>query len=187
MLRRLIVTGVFIYFAVFACLLLLMGFRWDRYRKAPDQPIAFSHQIHVGKLNLDCVFCHESAEKSYYAGVPSVQKCMDCHINVKTESPEVQKLHKYWNDKEPIPWNRVHRIRMRNYVYFSHERHLKAKDVKVNNKNFALGKPGIACESCHGEVRAMAKVRAVSSLKMGWCVTCHRHNDAPTDCLTCHK
>jgi copper homeostasis protein CutC len=112
---------------------------------------------------------------------------MGCHINVKTDSPEVQKIHKYWNEKKPIPWNRVHRIRQRNYVYFTHERHIKAEDAKVNNPNFEAGKAGIACEACHGEVKAMEKMRAFSSLKMGWCVSCHRANDAPTDCLICHK
>ena len=83
----------------------------------------------------------------------------------------MQKLHKYWEDKEPIPWNRVHRIRIRNHVYFSHERHVK-KDIE--------------CEECHGEVQAMEKLRAVSSLKMGWCVSCHYKEEAPTDCLICH-
>lgn len=187
MLRRFIITGVFGYFLLFMVLLLLMGFRWNRYRKTPDQPIDFSHQIHAGKLNLDCLFCHETADDSYFAGVPTVQKCMDCHINVKTDSPKVQKIHKYWNEKQPIPWNRVHRIRQRNYVYFTHERHVKAEEAKVNNPNHVLGKPGIACEACHGEVKAMDHMRAFSSLKMGWCVECHRANEAPTDCLTCHR
>ena len=187
MLRRFIVTGILGYFVLFMVLVLLMGFRWNKHRKAPDQPIDFSHQIHVGKLNLECVFCHETVEKSFYAGVPTAKKCMECHISVKTDRPEVQKLRKFWDDKEPIPWNRVYRIRQRNYVYFSHERHIKATDVKVNNLNVELGKPGIACQSCHGELKAMDKVRAVTSLKMGWCVACHRANDAPTDCLVCHK
>jgi hypothetical protein len=187
LLRRFIIAGILGYFALFMVLLLLMGFRWNKYRKTPDQPINFSHQIHAGKLNLDCLFCHESADDSYFAGVPSVQKCMECHINVKTDSPEVQKIHKYWNDKKPIPWNRVHRIRMRNYVYFTHERHLKAENVTVNNPGHPEGEPGIECEACHGQVKAMKKMRAFSSLKMGWCVSCHRANDAPTDCLTCHR
>ena len=187
MLRRLLITGIFGYFILFTVLLLLLGFRWNRDRKAPDQPIAFSHKVHVGKLNLECLFCHEYADKSYFAGVPTVQKCMECHVNVKTDSPEVKKIHEYWNNKEPIPWNRVHRIRIRNYVYFSHERHIKAEKAPVNNVNAALGAPGIACGSCHGELAAMEKVRAVSSLKMGWCVQCHRANEAPDDCTICHR
>ena len=171
MAKRIAITGIMGYFALFVVLILLLGFRWNKQRKAPDQPIAFSHEIHVGKLNLECLFCHESADKSYFAGVPSVEKCMSCHTAVKLDSPEVQKIHSYWNNEEPIPWNRVHRIRIRNHVYFTHERHIK-KDVQ--------------CEECHGQLAAMAKVRAVSSLKMGWCVSCHLNKQAPTDCVICH-
>ena len=172
MARRIISAAVFGYFALFAVLILLLGFRWHTQRKAPDQPIAFSHEIHVGKLNLQCLFCHDMADKSYFAGIPPVQKCMSCHSAVRTETEGIQKLTKYWNDKEPVPWNRVHRIRIRNHVYFSHKRHV-AK--------------GIACEQCHGQLAGMPKVRQVKSLKMGWCVSCHTENNAPTDCLICHK
>jgi len=170
--KRVILLAILGYFSLFMVLTLLLGFRWNKQRKAPDQPIAYSHEVHVGKLGLECLFCHESADKSTFAGVPSVETCMSCHVAVKTDSPEVQKIHKYWEDEEPIPWNRVYRIRIRNHVYFSHERHVKA---------------GVDCQHCHGELKAMAKVRAVSSLKMGWCVSCHQDNGAPTDCLICHK
>ena len=162
---------MFGYFALFMALTLLLGFRWNKQRKAPDQPINFSHEIHVGKLNLECLFCHQDASRSAIAGVPSVSKCMECHVAVKTETEGVKQLTEYWNNEEPIPWNRVHRIRIRKHVYFSHERHVK-KDI--------------ACERCHGDLQAMAKVRAVSSLKMGWCVSCHQEEEAPTDCLICH-
>lgn len=172
MVRRIAGTAIFGYFTLFIVLILALGFRWAKYRQAPDQPIAYSHKIHVGQLNLDCLFCHTTADKSYFAGVPSVQKCMGCHVSVKTDSPEVQKIHKYWENKEPIPWNRVHRIRIHNYVYFTHKRHIKK---------------GIQCEQCHGQLAAMTKVRQVSSLKMGWCISCHRKEGAPTDCWTCHK
>ncbi|HEX5133550.1 MAG TPA: cytochrome c3 family protein [Candidatus Krumholzibacteria bacterium] len=172
MVRRVISTAVFGYFALFAVLVLLLGFRWHTQRKAPEQPIAFSHEIHVGKLNLQCLFCHDSADKSTFAGVPPVSRCMECHVAVKTETAGIQKLTEYWNNKEPVPWNRVHRIRIRNYVYFSHKRHV-AK--------------GVACEQCHGQLAAMPQVRQVSSLKMGWCVSCHTDNGAPTDCLICHR
>jgi len=170
--KRVINAAIFGYFALFMVLTLLLGFRWNVQRKAPDQPIAFSHETHVGKLNLQCLFCHDMADKSTFAGIPSVQKCMDCHVAVRTDRPEIQKLTKYWNDKEPVPWNRVHRIRIRNHVYFSHKRHVKA---------------GVQCEQCHGQLAAMAKVRQVSSLKMGWCASCHQVNNAPTDCLICHR
>lgn len=170
--KFLIVPAAFGYFAFFILIFLLLGYDWYRNKQAPGQPIAFSHKIHVGKVGLECQFCHESVEKAAFAGIPSVQKCMSCHANVATDRPEIQKLAGYWERKEPMEWNRVHRIRIRNYVYFSHKRHIK-KDID--------------CAVCHGEVRHMDEIRRVRSLEMGWCVGCHEQNDAPTDCLTCHQ
>ncbi|MDH5628390.1 MAG: cytochrome c family protein, partial [Candidatus Krumholzibacteria bacterium] len=123
MARRVISAAILGYFALFAVLILLLGFRWAMHRQPPEQPIAFSHEVHVGKLNLQCLFCHETADKSAFAGVPPMKKCMDCHVAVKTETAGVQKLTEYWNNQEPIPWNRVHSIRIRKHVYFSHKRH----------------------------------------------------------------
>ena len=44
---------------------------------------------------------------------------------------------------------------------FNHKRHVKA---------------GVECQTCHGPVQEMPVVYQYSSLKMGWCVTCHRQN-----------
>ena len=30
----------------------------------PEQPIAFNHTLHAGKLAINCQYCHSSAEKS---------------------------------------------------------------------------------------------------------------------------
>ena len=62
MAKRVINTAILGYFTLFIVLILLLGFRWHKQRKAPDQPIAFSHQIHVGRLNMECLFCHETAD-----------------------------------------------------------------------------------------------------------------------------
>jgi hypothetical protein len=160
------------FFGLFLVVTILMAMRWHTAHRAPEQPIAFSHKKHVTELGLECLYCHEYADKSPQAGVPPVATCMDCHEAVAVEKEEIQKLHKYWNDREPIPWERVHRIRVRNYVVFTHKRHVKA---------------GIECTECHGDVRLMDRVRKVRSLNMGWCVTCHRAKGASVDCLTCHK
>ena len=92
MARRVIDAAVFAYFALMMVLVLLLGFRWQTQRSAPAQPIAYSHEIHVGKLNLQCLFCHETADKSTFAGVPPVSRCMECHIAVRTDRPEIQKI-----------------------------------------------------------------------------------------------
>lgn len=158
-------------FGFFVLAYLALGVDYERHKKPPEQPIAFSHKIHAGRVGLQCLFCHETADTSAFAGIPAVEKCMSCHKSVATDRPEVQKLAGYWGRGQPMEWNRVHRIRVRNHVYFSHERHVKAR---------------VDCSNCHGDVRYMDEIRQVRSLKMGWCVQCHRANKAPDDCLTCH-
>lgn len=160
------------FFALFVLINLALAEDWFRNKQAPDQPIAFSHRIHVGTVGLDCQFCHETVDKSTFAGIPPVEKCMSCHTSVATDRPEIQKLTGYWEREEPMEWNRVNRIRIRDYVYFSHKRHVKA---------------GLDCANCHGDMRYVDKVRRVKSLEMGWCVSCHEKNGASTDCLTCHQ
>ena len=166
------IPAAFGYFGFFLLVHLALAHDYFKNKQTPDQPIAFSHKIHVGKVGLDCQLCHETVDKSTFAGIPAVAKCMSCHKSVAADRPEIQKLAGYWEREEPIEWNRVHRIRIRNYVYFSHKRHIKA---------------GIDCAHCHGEVRYMDKLRRVRSLEMGWCVSCHLSKGASTDCLICHR
>jgi hypothetical protein len=160
------------YFAFFIAVTVLLGFLWFRNDKPPEQPIKFIHKTHVDLVGLQCTFCHDKVEKSTFAGVPPVQKCMSCHQSVRTDSPEIQKLTRYWEEKKPVPWIKVYSFPLRNYIHFSHKRHIKA---------------GLECANCHGEVRLMRELRRVPKLEMGWCVSCHRSKGAPTDCTTCHK
>src|SRR5438034_9402463 len=48
----------------------------------PVQPIAFSHKVHAGDLRMSCLYCHGGAEASRYAGIPSMNICMNCHMAV---------------------------------------------------------------------------------------------------------
>jgi hypothetical protein len=137
---------------------------------SPEQPIAFSHAIHAGGLGLECTHCHVYVAQSPSATVPAISICMECHESVLTDRPEIQKLTAYWEKKEPVLWNKIHDLPW--HVRFTHEWHIKA---------------GVDCSVCHGEIKAMDRVRRVRSLKMGWCVECHRSRSAPTDCTTCHK
>ncbi len=52
---------------------------------APDQPIKFSHQIHAGQNKIDCLYCHNTAEHSKSAGIPSAAVCLNCHQLVVKE------------------------------------------------------------------------------------------------------
>ena len=170
--KRLAPVFLILYFLAFIVFVFLIGYFGRPKYRIPKQPINFSHKIHVSKVGLKCTFCHTTVEKSTFAGIPSVQKCMSCHKAVAKDKPEIRKLIRFWVEQQPIPWERVHVIPVRNYVYFSHKRHIKA---------------GLQCATCHGEVQVMSRVRRVRNLEMGWCVSCHKANHAPTDCTTCHK
>ena len=135
-----------------------------------SQPIAFSHQQHVGELEFDCQLCHPYARRGPVAGIPSVARCVGCHRVVQPQRPEIEKVLQYWEDAEPIPWVRVHSLP--DHVRFTHKGHLRA---------------GVACQSCHGDVSQMEATQQVEPLTMGWCVSCHEERRASTDCLTCHS
>jgi hypothetical protein len=136
---------------------------------APAQPIAFPHTVHAGRLMLECRFCHAMVDRSPRATVPALSVCMTCHATIAVDRPGVKALRGYVERREPIAWNRVHLLP--EFIGFTHKRHVKA---------------GVACATCHGDVAAMARVKKVRPLTMGWCVTCHRTRGASTDCATCH-
>ena len=61
------------------------------YGYEPEQPIAFSHKLHAGDMQIDCRYCHVGVDKSRHATIPSVDTCMNCHNTVKAvgRDPEV--------------------------------------------------------------------------------------------------
>jgi hypothetical protein len=162
---------------------------------APAQPILFSHLIHAGAHRIDCQYCHSEARRSAYAGLPSVERCMGCHTLIGAEgNPEIGKLRGYRERGEPIRWRWLFKVP--EFVYFPHKAHVRAD---------------LACQTCHGRVETMMQIPAPRPpnlpndllnlagltvappvLSMGWCVECHREQNAtrgrtaPLDCVTCH-
>lgn len=124
---------------------------------APEQPIKFSHKLHAGDMGMDCRYCHTGAEKGRHAGIPSTDTCMNCHSIARTDRPEIQKLHNFFSEGQPVPWERIHKVP--DFVYFNHSVHL-AK--------------GFDCAQCHGNVAEMEVVERQKPLSMGWCLSCHR-------------
>ncbi|MEI9807251.1 MAG: c-type cytochrome [Bacteroidota bacterium] len=152
----------------------------------PEQPIFYSHKVHAGINQINCLYCHGNAWESKSAAIPSVNVCMNCHKSITeyTKGPklyngegqeingtaEIAKLHEYagfdpkkpnaWDPSKakPIVWTKIHSLP--DHVYFNHSQHIKAGNVQ--------------CQTCHGEITAMDEVKQVSELSMGWCVNCHR-------------
>ncbi|NMO20643.1 cytochrome c3 family protein [Pyxidicoccus fallax] len=127
----------------------------------PEQPVAFSHAVHAGQYELDCQYCHVGAEKSRHAGVPSSSVCMNCHTQVKKDSPEIQKVAASVAENKPLEWVRVHRLP--DHAYFNHASHVTS---------------GLKCQTCHGPVQEMVRLEQVEPMTMGWCLDCHRETAA---------
>jgi nitrate reductase gamma subunit len=54
----------------------------------PVQPIAFSHRLHAGEMQITCLYCHHEAEAGPHAGIPAASICMNCHRSVTTTGEE---------------------------------------------------------------------------------------------------
>ncbi|MFI5360442.1 MAG: cytochrome c3 family protein [Elusimicrobiota bacterium] len=163
----------------------------DQQGYEPAQPIAFSHELHAGKLTISCLYCHSGAERSDTAGVPPAGVCMNCHVAVRSRagekepSAEISRIVAAWETRTSsapvvLAWTRVHHLP--DYVHFSHRAHI------ANN---------LQCQECHGPVQTMKRVRQAAPLSMRWCIQCHRTPPSaapshwkrvggPLDCAACH-
>jgi cytochrome c7-like protein/class III cytochrome C family protein len=183
-----VLLAVLVFFAVSS---------WSRQpaiAKPSVQPINFPHSVHVQQYKIDCQYCHADARRSEYAGLPSVERCMGCHKIAGAALPEIKKLAEFSAKQQAIPWVRVYKLP--EFTHFPHKAHIRAE---------------LQCQTCHGPVETMTTVSARTGptlvndmlnltglrpapppLSMGWCVDCHRQQNAargmraPLDCVVCH-
>ena len=152
----------------------------------PEQPIYYSHKVHAGINQVNCLYCHGGAMEGKHANIPSVNVCMNCHMAINEYkgpelvkedgtkvdgTAEIQKLYEYagWDPAvnkytgkgKPIEWIKIHNLP--DHVYFNHSQHTKAG--------------GVQCQTCHGEIQKMDEVYQFANLSMGWCVNCHRETN----------
>ncbi len=137
---------------------------------APEQPVPFSHKLHVGKLELKCATCHKNPDPGERMGLASPALCMQCHSEIKTDSPAIQKLATLASEKREVKWVRVYQIPT--YVLFSHRAHLTA---------------GGACVECHGSVKEHDRLYREKDISMASCINCHQAKGASVDCTYCHE
>ncbi len=153
---------------------------------APVQPIHYSHKIHAGDNQIECLYCHSSARKSKHSGIPSLNVCMNCHKNIAeyTGEPdlengytqefytnEIKKLYEavgwdeatqsYTGEEKPVKWVRIHNLP--DFAYFNHSQHVTVA--------------GVECQKCHGPVEEMEIMYQFAPLTMGWCINCHRETN----------
>lgn len=149
----------------------------------PVQPIFYSHKVHAGINQINCLYCHGGAQAGKQATIPSVNVCMNCHMaineykgealhdgngNEVNGTEQIKKLYQYagytegqpWDPSKakPIEWVRIHNLP--DHVYFNHSQHTMVGNVQ--------------CQTCHGEIQNMDEVKQFAPLSMGWCIGCHR-------------
>jgi mono/diheme cytochrome c family protein len=158
----------------------------------PEQPIFYSHKVHAGINQINCLYCHAGAEKSKHAMVPSTNVCMNCHKQINEYTGEAE--HPLYNEEgEKI--NGTEQIQLL-YKYAGWDPAKKdyirdekgaiqatpIKWTKIHNlpdhvyfnhsQHVAVGK--VPCQQCHGPIQEMDEVYQFSPLSMGWCINCHR-------------
>jgi menaquinone reductase, multiheme cytochrome c subunit len=163
---------------------------------APDQPIPYSHALHVGQLGLDCRYCHTTVTEAGFAAIPSAQTCMNCHSYIRVTNPDgtsnkkMEPLLDAWDanwrtrgatytqpptdqprvEGKPVEWVKIHDLP--DYSYFNHAAHVTK---------------GVSCVTCHGRVDQMEVVYQSKPLNMAWCLDCHREPEKflrPADQVT---
>lgn len=136
---------------------------------APKQPVPYSHKLHVGKLKLDCRYCHNTVDKAGHAAIPPTATCGNCHGGERTkkgatlgivhpDSSLLEPVRLSLEENKPIMWERVHDLP--DFVYFNHAAHVTR---------------GVSCVSCHGRIDKMEVVTQVEPMSMKWCLDCHRN------------
>ncbi len=183
--------GLVITISLIVCLFLSLYSIGVMEEYQPSQPIAFPHDIHTGKNEIDCRYCHNSAIKSKTAGLPTVNVCMNCHKQIagaEAQVPEIAKIYAaagwdpvkkvYSGKTKEIVWNKVHVLP--DHVYFNHSQHV------------VVG--GVDCKQCHGDMTKQKETARVvpvkdlnkiegnipltrATLTMGWCIECHAEKE----------
>jgi cytochrome c551/c552 len=187
--------------AVVSILLFILGGYWlvngainegRQQNYQPLQPIFYSHKVHAGINQINCLYCHAGAEKSRQAMIPSTNVCMNCHKQINSYSGEtehelfttegkhidgtaqIQLLYKYagWNPATKsynrkangdIAATAVQWVKIHNLPDHVYFNH--SQHVKVGQ---------IQCQRCHGPIQDMDEVYQFAPLSMGWCINCHR-------------
>ena len=131
--------------------------KYTRVGYQPIQPVNFPHSVHVKQLGLDCRYCHNGVEKSWYSNIPATSVCMNCHTQVLKDDPRLAPVRESAATGKPIEWVQIHKLP--DYAYFNHS-------VHVNR--------GVSCVECHGQINNMDEVYHAKPFSMTFCLDCHR-------------
>jgi hypothetical protein len=130
---------VILFFIIGFALSLVVG--WGIFPKLlysqKHQPIEFNHVLHQEEVSDGCESCHYFREDGSFAGIPSLESCMECHEEALGESEAEEKfIEEYVTPEREVPW--LVYSKQPACVYFPHAAHVLTAEM--------------ACETCHGDV-----------------------------------
>ena len=209
-----IVLGIGLAFSLLALVPRALAWRLpgDNQGYEPSQPIAFSHRLHAGELQMQCLYCHAGAATSRHAGIPAASICMNCHRFVTAPFVAVRAEDEQARKENRKPGRIVAPELQKLYDALALDGEMRSDPsrkpapvvwTKVHNvpdfvyfDHRAHVSVGVTCQQCHGQVETMDRMRQAETLAMGWCVNCHRQANAmgvggkpvhaSLDCVTCH-
>ena len=187
--------------AIVAILLFIMAGYWivngainegRQQNYQPKQPLFYSHKVHAGINQINCLYCHASAEKSKHSMIPSTNICMNCHKQIneysgEAEHPLVDAEGKKINGTEQIKllykyagWDPVKKAYNLNPdgtiaatpIEWAKVHNLPDHVYFNHSQHVKVGQ--IQCQRCHGQIQEMDEVFQFAPLSMGWCINCHR-------------
>jgi mono/diheme cytochrome c family protein len=158
----------------------------------PTQPIYYSHKVHAGINQINCLYCHAGAEKSRQAMIPSSNICMNCHKQISEYTGE--KDHPLHDDQGREINGTLQIAELYKYAGWDPEKKEYRRDAqgkilatpikwtKIHNlpdhvyfnhsQHVKVGQ--VQCQRCHGNIEEMDEVYQFAPLSMGWCINCHR-------------
>ncbi|MEZ5357310.1 MAG: cytochrome c3 family protein [Candidatus Zixiibacteriota bacterium] len=197
------------YLAVMILIALFCGVISAENGSSTQGDIIFSHDLHVGDMEIECGTCHGSISNSNSAtdrNLPEMDVCGDCHDIEDDEACGT--CHRNADD----PGVATHFVAL---FLFNHAAHIDAKvectachrdlsqlvfasNSRIQNKTFCLtchdgNRQSNVCEQCHSAYKTGKDYHPIdwrhnhgdaAHLEPEWCGTCHKGD---TDCLACHR
>ncbi len=193
--------------AIVAILLFIMAGYWltngavgegRQQNYQPLQPIYYSHKVHAGINQINCLYCHAGAEKSRQAMIPSSNVCMNCHKQINSYSggegaeahilktaegklingtEQIQMLYKYagWDPAKKDYIRDAKGNIMATPIQWVKIHNLPDHVYFNHSQHVKVGQ--IQCQRCHGPIQEMDEVYQFAPLSMGWCINCHRQTE----------
>jgi cytochrome c551/c552 len=161
----------------------------------PKQPVFYSHKVHAGINQINCLYCHSGAEQSKHAMIPSTNVCMNCHKQigeytgaeehklVDAEGNEIngtEQIHELYKYAGWDPAKKDYRRDAKGNILATAPPWVKIHNLPDHvyfnhSQHVKVGQ--IQCQRCHGNVEEMDEVFQFAPLSMGWCVNCHRQTE----------